>query len=48
MTLCLTFDDGLKAHADGHEVYPHTHDHVDLAELFVAANFDGRVDEVWA
>lgn len=100
MTLCLTFDDGLKTHAeiaapalkvrgwsgafciptglmdpatrkltheqaedmclvghvenlmdwedvrrmrtDGHEVYPHTHDHLDLAELFAA----GKREEI--
>lgn len=36
----MDWDDVRRIMADGHEVYPHTHDHVDLVELCATGRFD--------
>ena len=38
----MSWDDVRRMMAEGHEIYPHTHDHVDLVELYTA----GRKDEI--
>ena len=36
----MSWDDARQMIADGHEIYPHTHDHVDLVDLYMAGKKD--------